>query len=86
MKTCNCYEETQTQLKAEGLSISSKCRTFRITKLKMSAHLGFPLQTEEGKKPKRGQPGFLFLSFCPFCGQKYETTAAARQALQQAQV
>jgi hypothetical protein len=72
MKTCNCHDETATQLRAEGLQISDKCEAIRISNLKLTGHLGFPLQTIEGKKPKRNQPKFLFLTFCPFCGKKYQ--------------
>lgn len=72
MNTCNCYEQIREKLKAQGLAISDKCKAMRITDLKLSARLCFPLQSADGKKLKRGEPKFMFLSFCPFCGEKYE--------------
>lgn len=66
---CDCYDQVSENLKAKGLAISDKCRSFCITDNTLGMALGFPLQATDGKRLKRSQPSMVFVSFCPFCGK-----------------
>lgn len=68
---CDCLTKIKENLSKEGLGISRECQTMRLSKNKLSAHIGFPLKTGDGRKPKRGVPTFMFFSYCPFCGGQY---------------
>lgn len=75
---CTCFDEVNEKLKADGLAISSKCQSFRLSNNQLSHAVGFPLQTTDGKKLKRGQPSMVFVSFCPFCGKSTKPEAALK--------
>lgn len=63
---CDCVKKIDTQLKPEG-------RRLRVSYL-IGDSIGncVAVGTEwiPGDKPRRGKPGVILASYCPFCGTK----------------
>lgn len=68
---CNCIQEVDQKL-AE--------RNTRLTQALVSGNWTTPtimLQTEVIEKKRGAKPVGVFLSYCPFCGEKYEEGSAS---------
>jgi len=69
---CNCYDEKNNTLKSRyRLQLHKESSRLSMVSLTPVSLVGLPIQTEEGRKPKRGQGDFLPFDFCPWCGKKY---------------
>jgi hypothetical protein len=69
---CKCWEETDAKLREHGYKLSDalSCLQWSQSRPMTVTHL-LPLQRVDGKKLKRGEPGSINISHCPFCGNKY---------------
>jgi len=68
--SCNCWHEKDNKLREMGYKIADACAMFQIINLSLTAKFGLPLERTDGKKPKRGDPRMITISFCPFCGRR----------------
>ena len=73
--SCECWNKRDTGLREKfKLKISDACSALELSKetLDLKGVYGLPLQQLDGKRPKRGQPKFLQITHCPFCGRPYD--------------
>lgn len=66
--TCNCIETVNAKL-AERNTRLTEAIVFGGARSKMPTIM---LQTEVIEKKRGAKPTSMFLTFCPFCGEKYE--------------
>ena len=66
---CNCWSETNDKLKEEGLKLQDMGALAKVGN-KLMFRLAIPLVTLDGKKPKRGNPSYIWMDHCPFCGEE----------------
>jgi len=69
---CKCWEETDAKLRKQGYKLSEALSCFQWSQAgPMTVTRLLPLQRVDYKKLKRGEPGSINISHCPFCGQQY---------------
>lgn len=71
-KPCNCWEEYSKKLEEKGFKFRKDLTNIAVTK-KMDLVLQhiLPIATLQDRKPARGQPEYLVMSHCPFCGKPF---------------
>lgn len=74
---CACWSKTNQALSEKGFRLSSKCTMFFLGHSTLEEKRIIPLETAEGRKPGKGAPNGVVMSFCPFCGQKYPEGAGS---------
>lgn len=68
--SCKCWHEKDSKIREMGFKISDDCSALQIEELSLIGVFGLPLQRTDGKKLKKDDPKMIYISHCPFCGQK----------------
>ncbi len=69
--TCNCVETVNGMLKSRNTRLSQAMMFGEAN------HPGLMLETEQIEKGRgKAKAAAVFLTYCPFCGVKYEALAA----------
>lgn len=71
-KRCECVSKIDEKLKELDLKLANTGVAFDMKGSPPTAYvaLSLPLVRLDGKKPRSGQPGTFWPSYCPFCGVK----------------
>lgn len=75
--SCECWQKRDDEVRKKyGVKIANACSALEIDtskgNLDMKGVYGLPLQRIDGRKVGKDQPALMVISYCPFCGQKYE--------------
>ena len=68
---CDCFSKRDAEMgEKAGVRISRQCIQFDFAGANIVTRYVLPLESNVGQRVKKGQPSSIYMSFCPFCGQK----------------
>lgn len=73
--TCDCAEKVNENLAEYGKGGSQLALTINLDGTPGLPMLEVGRRGEPWKKPLKGNPQFIVPTYCPFCGEPYETDA-----------
>lgn len=68
-EACKCFEATRKQMEEMGLRMDIT-EGIKVEGKNTRVVYGIRVLTLEGRKPPRGSPTSLVMSFCPLCGKE----------------
>lgn len=72
-EVCNCIDEVDAKLAEHNATVVTTLGLFNNPRR-------VSLEVEKSDAKKRGKPPRLIATFCPFCGTRYASSAAAQSA------
>lgn len=77
---CNCVEEVDAKLAAEGFNTRLGHTLHMVRRGKLGEMVSLPMLTTMVVEKKRGARAKLVIpSFCPFCGKKYDLETSEKE-------